>query len=311
MLNKRTLKSLLLGLFGVIAVLLLVLIFTIIKALAGPKEPVSAAFGNSEAAPSESSLADALPLDTKAPVIDGVRDLEIYVGSTISYLGHITVSDDLDPAPSITVDDSEVNLKEPGFYFAKYIASDASGNQSEAQFQVIVQDLSALGVTEEDVYEMARHTISLIISNDMTKTEIAKAIFDWTNQYIIYIPYSAERDILSAAYVGFRDHQGDCYVAYATAKYLLDLFDIPNVSISRQHEDDHYWMLVNLGTGWYHYDSSMSAKTDPYECFMKTDAEIAAYAASRSDGRTYYYDFDKSLYENYPRETVPFAENQP
>ena len=35
---------------------------------------------------------------------------------------------------------------------------------------------------------------------------------------------------------------------------------------------DHSWVLCNLGTGWYHFDSTRMY--DGFECFMLTDSQV-------------------------------------
>lgn len=331
--QKQQAKLLLLGLFGVVLILFLVLIILLISRLAsnGPEEgskapaPQSSASSSAASSPSSSSGASSSAAasgsaeasestqsaDITPPLISGAHDINIFVGQSIAYFDGVTATDDTDPAPSLTVDADSVNLREPGFYFATYTARDQSGNISSAQIQVVVQSLSEAGITDEDVRPLAEEILREIITPGMSDTQKAKAIFDWTINTIYYLYDSDERDLMTGAYAGFKNHAGDCYIYYAAAKYLLDYYGIPNLSVERYPstpEDTHYWLLVNLGSGWYHYDASPKPEEDPFECFMKTDAEIKAYALSRSDGRANYYDYDAALYENYPRAEAPFQE---
>jgi stage II sporulation protein E len=90
---------------------------------------------------------------------------------------------------------------------------------------------------------------------------------------------------------------GDCYNYFAMAKVLLDLCGIDNLPVERyKGSSSHYWLLVNAGTGWYHYDPSPQSAADPFRCFMKTDAHVKAYSRSRSDGKYDFYKFNESLY---------------
>ena len=68
--------------------------------------------------------------DETAPVIQGVRELQWYMGYALDYLDGVTASDDLDPEVRLTVDDSQVELTVPGTYELSYRAEDASGNQT-------------------------------------------------------------------------------------------------------------------------------------------------------------------------------------
>ena len=80
-------------------------------------------------------------------------------------------------------------------------------------------------------------------------------------------------------------------------KYMLDECGIENMLVERYGgKTTHYWHLVNVGTGWYHYDTTPQSLEDPFRCFMKTDEQVWAYAKSRHDGRSDYYNFDTSKY---------------
>ena len=57
--------------------------------------------------------------DTEPPVIEGVKDLEVVEGKTISYKKDITVTDNEDPDPTLKIDNSEVDLDSKSFSFAK------------------------------------------------------------------------------------------------------------------------------------------------------------------------------------------------
>lgn len=66
--------------------------------------------------------------DRIAPTVEGVHNMKVYRGQEPDYLDGVTVSDDLDEAPSLTVDDSRVDLSQGGEYQVVYTAADASGN---------------------------------------------------------------------------------------------------------------------------------------------------------------------------------------
>ncbi len=54
--------------------------------------------------------------DTTAPVIEGTKDIEAFVGDTISYKADVTVTDDYDENPSLSIDNSQVDLTQAGTY---------------------------------------------------------------------------------------------------------------------------------------------------------------------------------------------------
>ena len=64
--------------------------------------------------------------------------------------------------------------------------------------------------------------------------------------------------------------------------------DIEYMSVTRKGgATRHFWLLVNVGTGWYHLDANHNA-TAHWECFMWTNAQCASPAG--------FWTFDQSLY---------------
>ena len=68
--------------------------------------------------------------DHTAPLIYGAHDIEGFVGSNISYLEGITVTDDHDPNPQIYVDNSAVNTNISSSFPVTITATDENGNSS-------------------------------------------------------------------------------------------------------------------------------------------------------------------------------------
>ena len=92
-------------------------------------------------------------------------------------------------------------------------------------------------------------------------------------------------------------HRGDCYNYFALTKVMLDLSGIDNIPVERyKGKTTHFWLLVNIGTGWYHFDTSPQSGENAFRCFMKTDAQVTKYAKNRTDGRKDYYRIDKTKY---------------
>ena len=130
----------------------------------------------------------------------------------------------------------------------------------------------------------------------MSAHEKIYAIYMYVRKNVAYSS-SKEKDVLSAAYKAMVYKRGDCYNYFALAKVLLDKCGIDNLPVERyKGSSSHYWLLVNIGTGWYHYDASPQSAEDPFRCFMKTNKQVQAYASSRSDGRSDYYRIDESKY---------------
>lgn len=232
--------------------------------------------------------------DRVAPVFSEMEDLVVCIGDTISYKKGVSVTDNRDASVEFFVDSSKVNADVIGIYAVTYTATDSDGNTTTVERNVVIQDKPVIDY--ELVEEMAQDVISKIISADMSDHQIIDTIFKWVKRNMTYVSAS-ETDIPNAAYIGFTKKRGDCYNYFAVTKLLLDCCDIENMEVQRYStSSSHYWLLVNIGTGWYHYDTTPQHKLYPYSCFMKTDAEIWAYANKRGDGRTDYYNFDTSLY---------------
>ena len=61
----------------------------------------------------------------------------------------------------------------------------------------------------------------------------------------------------------------------------------------------HYWSLIDLGYGWYHYDTT--PRRTGGEFFMLTDAELTAYSEENGDSHIW----DVSLYPETAKQPFP------
>ena len=184
---------------------------------ADPTEPSS-----SVSAPTTPSTPDVQ--DIFAPVISGVRDLETYVGSTISYKTGVTVTDDLDAKPTLEIDNSQVDLSKPGVYNVTYTATDASGNATSITVKLTVKVRTANFVEPEVIYAKADAILSQFIRDDMTDREKAEAVYVWTRRGV-HLSYGSkpagfvheEADWLQTAYqlLNTEVAKGDCYFFFA------------------------------------------------------------------------------------------------
>ena len=226
--------------------------------------------------------------DTEAPVISGVTDLNVIIGNSISYKKNVTVSDNCPEGLTFTVDNSAVNLNAEGTYPITYIAKDYAGNETTASANVIVKPRV---YTESEVYALADAVLARIISEGMTPLEKVQAIYNYNMRHISYISHSEKGNWLRAAYEGLVDGKGDCYVYASTAKVLLTRAGITNMDIVKiPSKTSHYWNLVNLGEGWYHFDTT--PRKDHPTIFMWTEAQMMEYSA-RFNGS---HNYDHSLY---------------
>jgi len=232
--------------------------------------------------------------DTTAPVFSEMEKLTVNIGQAVSYREGVTATDDRDGEISFTIDASAVNLEKEGTYTIVYEAADKSGNVTKVERELFVSD--KLVVNAELVDEMAQEILDKIIEDGMSDHDKIYAVFMYIRKNVSYSS-SKETELLAAAYKAMRYKKGDCYNYFAIAKVLLDKLGIQNLPVERyKGKSSHFWLLVNIGTGWYHYDASPQSAEDPFRCFMKTDKQVNAYARSRCDGRRDYYQIDYSKY---------------
>ncbi|MDE5748511.1 MAG: hypothetical protein K2I21_13175 [Acetatifactor sp.] len=226
--------------------------------------------------------------DTEPPVIQGTRDIVIYKGDSVSYRKNVTVEDNCPEGLQLTVDNSSVNLEEAGVYPVVYTAVDAAGNTASVTVQLTIIDRV---YTVEEVNALADAVLASIITPEMSDRDKALAIYNYIRRNVGYINYSEKGDWVQAAYEGLAKRQGDCYVYASTAKALLTRAGIKNMDIAKiPTRREHYWNLVDVGDGWYHFDTT--PRTDHTVFFMWTDAELMAYSALHYNCHNY----DRTLY---------------
>ena len=235
----------------------------------------------------------ALPKDSDLPVISGVKKLTANVGMWISYTTGVSAKDADGNALTVKVDSSAVKRNVPGTYTVTYTATDKKGRVATARTTVTVCE-----ITEEILKPYVDKVLGKILKKDMTERERARAIYDWMIANVSYTAYTSKNHWMRAAYYGFVNGRGDCYVYYAMSRALLNGAGVENMEICRDNPaKPHYWNLVNCGDGWYHFDTCPHYKDYPLECFMLTDQEVEAYSKNCVKD---YYSFDASLYPATP-----------
>lgn len=230
--------------------------------------------------------------DDEPPVLEGTADIVITAGDSISYKKGITVTDNKDPNPELTVDNSQVDTETPGVYPVTYRVRDKAGNTAELTVKVIVQE-KIVPEDAEPVLDMARAVLEKITDDSMSDIEKAFAIYWWTRHNIGYTGTSDKSNWIAGAQEAFKKRQGDCFTYFAAAKALFTAAGIENVDVvkSNTSKSRHFWSLINLGDGWYHVDCT-PFKQDGDHFFMVTDAELDVF--SSANGGTHV--FDSSLY---------------
>lgn len=287
-------------------------------------------------APSSALEQEALP-DTEPPVIQGTHDLTAAVGMTLSYRNGVSAVDGVDGPVPLQIDASAVDLTQPGEYPVIYRARDKAGNQAEVTVSAILVEAPAVDdqdpdqetedlpsipepplpeITQELVDAEADRILSRITSDSMSGYEKARAIYNYVHTHIKYVGSSDKSSWLVGAYVGFVRGRGDCYNYFACSKALLTRAGIPNVDLSRVGGNSrHYWQLVNLGSGWYHFDACPHPNSYPLDSFLIDEAAARAYTEAVSPIRANYYVYDYAACPvtaaGFPTETAPSQEPLP
>jgi len=241
--------------------------------------------------------------DTEAPEIFGLTDhMYFYQGGPISYLSTVYAQDNCTKEEDIVieVDKSKVDIYTLGEYEVKYTAKDKAGNTSE---KTVVIELIKQSVTQEQLDAAVAQTLAEITTEDMSIGEKAFRVYTYIREKMVYSDASDKTDYIKEAHKGLTEFRGDCFTFYAATDALLRGIGADTIKVSRQKNatrpSAHYWVLCNLGTGWYHIDTCNVGPRN-FEAFMRTDDEFTTRAAT-------YWKFDASLYPASP--TTPYVKD--
>lgn len=229
-----------------------------------------------------------LEKDTIPPVISGVEERTVYIGDSVAYKKGITVTDNVDEKPNLEIDTSAVDLKKVGWYEVVYTATDSVGNTASETMKLRVEEQK---YSEASISAMAAEVLAKIFTEGMTDREKLTAIYNWIHKNIRYYDYSDKNSWTKSAYQGFADHRGDCYTYAATAQALLIEAGIKNMMINRIPDTyRHYWNLVDIGEGWYHYDTCPRLVKHNFDYIG--DDELMEYSKKNK----YCHHYDRSLF---------------
>ena len=244
--------------------------------------------------------------DIRPPVIEGPEDIEVFIGDSISYMENVTVTDDLDPNPTLEVDTSGVVFDEEGTYEVIYRARDLTGNVSEVSIWLTLNEKPDTWVDPEIVYEEARDVLNSITWDDMSDMEMALQITWWVRYNVHYVSVCDDTNWTRAAYDGLTKRSGNCYVFAMTAKALFDVAGIENMIIIRDPYiyNPHFWNYIQIDGEWYHCDSTPRMGYDGY-FFMLTTDELRDVWEGGWNG----YNFDEDLYPESATDSVQYMIN--
>lgn len=255
----------------------------------------------------ERTLLHVKKADRTPPVIEGVKEITILKGESVSYKRGVTVTDDTDEEVALEIDNSAADTETPGDYPIIYSAVDQAGNRTEVKTTLHVKEYTAksdtgVEITEELVLAQADKILASITNDSMSDYERIEAIYDYVNKSIAYSNGTPKTTWVEGAYYGLVQSKGDCFAFAMASKCLLTRAGITNIDIERVRMGDsmHFWNLVDIGEGWHHFDTCR--RGDGVTFFYLTDAELMEYSEAHKtsiypNGSHYY---DRSLYPEIP-----------
>lgn len=227
--------------------------------------------------------------DKEAPRIACPDSYQINVGDSVLFAELAAVTDNCFDQYELKIDKGGIDVNTEGTYKVTFTATDAAGNESSRtmEIRVIIPKYS-----QETVDELADEVLAGITNASMSDREKAQAIYRWVQANVRYINHSEKSDWLKAAYEALHDHQGDCYGFAMVAKELLTRANIKNMDIEKiPAASMHYWNLVDVGDGWYHFDTC--PRRNAHNFCLISDAELMQY--SNANNKSHNYNPD-----NYP-----------
>lgn len=217
-----------------------------------------------------------------------VSSIDIVIGEPVSYKKAVGYSDNSDSLEELKleIDNSKVDPNTEGKYEVTYTVTDMAGNVTSKKGTVFVMAEKPIYYDEDVINAEADKVLAEIIKDDMSQLEKARAIYNWVHSHIGYINHSEKGDRLRGAYEGLVKRQGDCFVYASTSKALLTRAGIENMDIVKSTVNpSHYWNLVDVGDGWYHFDAT--PRKDKTVFFMWTDAELKEYSEKNKNSHIY------------------------
>ena len=237
--------------------------------------------------------------DNEAPVISGAANRTVYEKETISYKAGITVTDNCDPAPKLTIDNTEVDLNKQGVYPVTFTATDFCGNSSSVTVNVTVEPVPSGYENIEKLNEKADQLLAKILTPEMTEIERAFTIFRWIRTNVPWYSGRVTHNYVDQALKAINGNAGDCYTCTVGCKVLMERAGFEVKFMERTGVPGlHYWLMVRTGGQWYHMDPS-PIYVNQFICFLGTDAQLEAFNTRRPN----YYTHDWSQYPKTPEET--------
>ena len=238
--------------------------------------------------------------DKEAPVIEGVKNRTVYIGETIAYKAGVTVTDNIDPEPKLSIDNTQVDLDKVGIYPVTYTATDFCGNSSSVSINLKVEEQPIGYKNIEKMNQKVDALLAKIITPEMTDIEKLYAAFLWIREHIEYQNGHAQFDYVNEAIKCLDGKPGDCYTCASGFRAMAEAMGFEIKEVVGTYVNHHYWVMVKLDGKWYHVDA-VPLYIRNYVGFLGTDAELDWFS---KDVRPGYYNRVKEDYPKTP-DTTP------
>ena len=107
--------------------------------------PVEIKICHSNKCITKKSIIHVLPKDTTPPEIRGIRNLTVLKDSDIDLLSSVSIKDNQDDNPTLTIDSSNLDISKVGDYVITYYAKDRSSNKTKETCIVSVVENKKIG----------------------------------------------------------------------------------------------------------------------------------------------------------------------
>ena len=238
--------------------------------------------------------------DREAPVIEGVKNRTVYIGETIAYKAGVTVTDNMDPEPKLSIDNTQVDLDKVGVYPVTYTATDFCGNSTQVSINLKVEEQPIGYKNIEKMNKKVDALLAKIIKPEMTDIEKLYAAFLWIREHIEYQNGHAQSDYVNEAIKCLDGKPGDCYTCACGFRAMAEAMGFEIKEVVGTYVNHHFWVMVKLDGKWYHVDA-VPLYIRNYVGFLGIDSELDWFS---TDVRPGYYNRVKEDYPKTP-DTTP------
>lgn len=234
-----------------------------------------------------------LLVDHNAPTIEGVADKMMYVGLDIDMLEGVTVTDDLDPAPTLEMDDSQVDKTKDGTYTVTYTATDICGNTAiQTAALTVINDTNGphiMGVNKLSMYQggTMSYRNGVIVTDDHDKAPVLSvdsSDVDLTKPGTYNVTYKATdaagNETVLKTTITVKEKKSSYVeesVIYAKADELLAKFIKDDMTTEEKVRAVYKWVKNNCY--YYNYSDKTDRLQGAYRMMTKRNGDCFNYFA--------------------------------